>query len=113
VQAELGNSLKADGTINGRSPEAVVKEKLMLDPDKPGLAQFYCVSCCRYMINQKAFDAHCKEKKHKRRLKMLLTTTPYGHAEANAGAGRGATDHGLLPQPAQPAAEADAAMNTD
>ena len=81
-------------TINGRTQAAVVKEKTDLDPDKPGLGQFYCIACARYCINQKALDDHRKCSKHKRREKMLLTETPYSHAEANAGAGRGATDHG-------------------
>ena len=74
-------------------------EKTEVDPDKPGLGQFYCVACARYMINQAAFDDHTRQTKHKRRLKMLKTTKPYSHAEASAGAGRGTTDHG---QPSKP-----------
>ena len=87
--------LKSDAVIEGRPQPAVVKEKTTLDPEKPGLGQFYCVACTRYCINQRALDDHQATSKHKRRLKMLLTETPYSHAEANAGAGRGATDHGI------------------
>ena len=90
----VAHELRPDATIQGRPQPEVIREKTALDPDKPGLGQFYCVSCCRYLITQRAYDDHCKTSKHKRRLKMLLTTTPYSHAEANAGAGRGATDHG-------------------
>ena len=90
----VAQELKTDAVIGGKPQPEVIKEKMALDPDKPGLGQFYCVACCRYCISQRALDDHCKEKKHKRRLKMLLTEKPYSHAEANAGAGRGATDHG-------------------
>ena len=60
----------------------VIKEKTALDPDRPGLGQFYCIACCRYCISQRALDDHERTSKHKRRLKMLLTETPYSHAEA-------------------------------
>jgi hypothetical protein len=109
VQAELGNNLKEDGTINGRPSADVVKEKTALDPDKPGLGQYYCVACCRYCISAKALEDHQSQKKHKRRLKTLLTEKPYSHAEANAAAGKGATDHGLARERVASASQ----MNTD
>ena len=84
--------LKTDSIIQGRPQAEVIAEKTVLDPDKPGLGQFYCVACCRYCINKKALDDHQKTTKHRRRLKMLLTETPYSHVEANAAAGRGASD---------------------
>ena len=87
--------LKGGTIIQGRAQEDVVAEKTALDPDKPGLGQWYCVACARYCINQKALDDHQRTSKHKRRLKTLLTETPYSHAEATAAAGKGATDHGL------------------
>lgn len=91
VTAEL-----QEGTmIQGRPQAQVMKEKTALDPDKPGLGQWYCASCTKYFITLVALKDHQKTKKCKRRLKTLLTTTPYSHAEANAGAGRGATDHGI------------------
>ena len=86
--------LKPDAVIQGRPAPEVVAEKKALDADKPGLGQWYCVACCRYMINQRALEDHERTSKHKRRLKMLLTETPYSHAEASAGAGKGAVDHG-------------------
>ena len=81
--------------IQGRPQPEVIAEKTQLDADKPGLGQFYCVACTRYCISQRALDDHQSTSKHKRRLKMLLTETPYSHAEATAAAGKGATDHGL------------------
>ena len=87
--------LNPDAMIQGKPQVEVIAAKKELDPDKPGLGQFYCVACCKYFINQKAIDDHQKQPKHKRRLKVLLTEKPYSHAEANGAAGRGATDHGL------------------
>merc|ERR1712087_211267 len=68
---------------------AVLMSKTEVDPDKPGLGQFYCVPCSRYYISQKALDDHNSTSKHRRRLKMLTTEKPYSHEEANAAAGRG------------------------
>ena len=90
----VAKELKSDAVIQGRPQAEVVAEKTALDTDKPGLGQFYCIACTKYFINERALECHNKEKSHKRRLKTLLTETPYSHAEANAGAGRGATDHG-------------------
>ena len=87
--------LQTGTMIQGRPQEDVVADKTALDPDKPGLGQFYCVACATYYINQKALDDHNKSSKHKRRLKRLLTEKPYSHAEATAAAGKGATDHGM------------------
>ena len=82
--------------IQGRPQEDVVAEKKALDPDKPGLGQHFCVACARYCISAAALEQHERSAKHRRRLKMLLTETPYSHAEANAAAGRGDADHGSL-----------------
>jgi hypothetical protein len=100
----VAKELQVDTTIQGRSQADVIADKTVLDPDKPGLGQFYCISCCKYCISQKALDEHNRQKSHKRRLKMLLTETPYSHAEATAGAGKGATDHGMRCLPADNAA---------
>merc|ERR1712070_159112 len=73
---------------------AVTKEKTALDPDLPGLGQYYCVCCSKYCITSAALEQHYKTTKHKRRFKTLTTEEPYSHAEANAAAGRGSTDVG-------------------
>ncbi|KAL1519760.1 hypothetical protein AB1Y20_023268 [Prymnesium parvum] len=75
--------------------EAATAEATTLDPDKPGLGQFFCLSCSKYFINAKALAEHSATSKHRRRLKMLKTTKPYTHEEAMAGAGKGAPDHGI------------------
>merc|ERR1712185_600244 len=82
VAAELNE----DSVIQGKPQAVVVKEKMALDPDKPGLGQFYCVSCCRYCISQRALDDHQRTSKHKRRLKMLLTEKPCTRARPNPAA---------------------------
>ena len=91
--------LNPDAVIEGRPQADVVANKTELDPDKPGLGQFYCVACCRYCINQKALEDHNATAKHRRRLKTLLTETPYSQAEAAAAAGRGKADHGSIARP--------------
>eukprot|EP00324_Dicrateria_rotunda_P006882 CAMPEP_0206162994 /NCGR_PEP_ID=MMETSP1474-20131121/11144_1 /ASSEMBLY_ACC=CAM_ASM_001110 /TAXON_ID=97495 /ORGANISM="Imantonia sp., Strain RCC918" /LENGTH=139 /DNA_ID=CAMNT_0053565401 /DNA_START=76 /DNA_END=495 /DNA_ORIENTATION=+ len=77
--------------------EKTVAEKTVLDPDKPGLGQHYCVACCRYFIDFAAFTSHNATSKHRRRLKMLTTVKPYSHEEARAAAGAGPSDHGMDP----------------
>jgi len=83
--------------MQGRLTKDVLAEKKALDPDKPGLGQYYCVACARYCVNQQALDAHCKQAKHRRRLKMLTTEPAYSHSEASAAAGKGSVDIGLAP----------------
>ena len=54
------------------------------DPDinLPGLGQFYCISCARHHVSEKALIDHKKTKFHKRRLKMLQKEKPFDHKEA-------------------------------
>ena len=40
-----------------------------MDEYKPGLGQYYCVSCARYFISEVAMKAHVKTKEHKKRVK--------------------------------------------
>jgi hypothetical protein len=94
--------LQPEAFIQGRPQTEVVADKTAIDPDKPGLGQNYCVACAKYFITAKALEDHSKQPKHRRRLKMLLTEKPYSHAEANAAAGRGGADCGLLGTTAAP-----------
>jgi len=59
-----------------------------VDLDKSGNAQFYCVHCAKYMIDQRAFQDHVKGKPHKRRL-HALKTEPYTIEESERAAGMG------------------------
>jgi len=38
-----------------------------VDPDLPGLGQYYCLACALYCINRQALEDHCKSKRHKQR----------------------------------------------
>lgn len=60
------------------------------DPDlnKPGSAQFYCIHCARYFINDQALQDHFRTKVHKRRLKAL-ELEPYTIEESERAAGLG------------------------
>merc|ERR1711865_507127 len=72
----------------------VVAEKTKLDPDLPGLGQYYCVACRRVFVNEKALGEHLGTSKHKRRENKLKKEKIYDAAEANAAAGRGPPDNG-------------------
>ncbi|KAK6986620.1 zinc finger protein 593 [Biomphalaria glabrata] len=69
-----------------KSPESLLKQAV--DLDKPGSAQFYCLTCAKYFINETALSDHFKSKPHKRRLKAL-ETEPYTQDEADRAAGMG------------------------
>ncbi|KAF7998334.1 hypothetical protein HCN44_009732 [Aphidius gifuensis] len=59
-----------------------------IDLDKPGAAQFYCLHCARYFINDRALTDHFRTKVHKRRLKAL-EQQPYSIAESERAASHG------------------------
>ncbi|KAF9184355.1 hypothetical protein BGZ51_003376 [Haplosporangium sp. Z 767] len=61
-------------------------EKPELDPELPGMGQFYCVPCAKHYINKQSLEEHQKGKIHKKRVK-LLKEEPYSQAEADAAAG--------------------------
>ncbi|GLV39948.1 uncharacterized protein CBL_10844 [Carabus blaptoides fortunei] len=66
-------------------------EKLLnqeTDLDKPGQAQFYCIHCARYFIDNQALQDHYRTKVHKRRLKAL-ELEPYTIEDSEKAAGQG------------------------
>jgi bud site selection protein 20 len=50
--------------------------------DKPGLGQYYCVTCARYFIAEQALTVHYKTKEHKKRFKIVKNEVPYSIEEA-------------------------------
>ena len=58
-----------------------------LDPDLPGMGQFYCISCARYFTDQFTLDEHKKSKLHKKRLK-IVNEPEYTQEEAERAAGQ-------------------------
>ncbi|KAH8397472.1 hypothetical protein KR222_006400 [Zaprionus bogoriensis] len=74
-----------DDDLRTRSGELINQN---VDLDKPGFAQFYCVHCAKYFIDDTAMQAHFRTKVHKRRLKAL-ETEPYSIEESERAAGRG------------------------
>ncbi|XP_032900810.1 zinc finger protein 593 [Amblyraja radiata] len=58
------------------------------DCDVTGNAQFYCLHCARYFIDQRSLKEHFRTKVHKRRLKKLREE-PYTQEEAERAAGMG------------------------
>lgn len=59
-----------------------------VDLEKPGFAQFYCLHCAKYFVNDHSMQAHFRTKVHKRRLKAL-EMEPYSLEEAERAAGHG------------------------
>ncbi len=69
-----------------------------VDADKPGLGQFYCVSCAKYFVGAEILAKHVQTRPHKRRLKLALEEQ-YSQREAEAAAGMGAPEKGVLSRP--------------
>lgn len=59
-----------------------------MDLEKPGFAQFYCLHCAKYFVNDHSLQAHFRTKVHKRRLKAL-ELEPYSIEESERAAGHG------------------------
>nr|AFK11272.1 Zinc finger protein [Callorhinchus milii]AFM89803.1 zinc finger protein 593 [Callorhinchus milii] len=71
--------------------EAANAQKLLhqaVNFDVTGNAQFYCLHCARYFIDQRNLQEHFKTKVHKRRLKQP-SEAPYTQEEAERAAGMG------------------------
>ena len=58
-----------------------------MDEDKPGLGQYYCVTCARYFISLIAIETHKRTKEHKKRFKVVTTEVPYSKEEAEKAGG--------------------------
>lgn len=59
-----------------------------VDLEKPGFAQFYCIHCAKYFIDDYSMQQHFRTKVHKRRLKAL-ELEPYSIEESERAAGHG------------------------
>jgi hypothetical protein len=75
-------------------PEKYDPKNSEINPDLPGLGQYYCLPCARYFTTQAAKDQHLMGKVHKKRMKVLKED-PYTQTEAEAAAGL-FTDNGKL-----------------
>lgn len=78
--------MQIDEDIQPENIENLVNQEV--DFDKPGNAQFYCVHCARYFINDQAIQEHFRTKVHKRRLKAL-EVEPYTIEDSERAAGHG------------------------
>uniref|UniRef100_U5EIH7 Zinc finger protein 593 homolog n=1 Tax=Corethrella appendiculata TaxID=1370023 RepID=U5EIH7_9DIPT len=87
-----------------------------VDLDKPGFAQFYCIHCATYYINERAMQDHFKTKVHKRRLKAL-EDEPYTEKEALQAAGQGSYEppakRKMATQPSKSELEAGAKITVE
>lgn len=79
-------SFQIDEDLKPENAKTLLKQEQ--DLDKPGNAQFYCLHCARYFINDQALQDHFKTKVHKRRLKAL-ELEPYTIEDSERAAGFG------------------------
>lgn len=78
-------NLQIDDDLKTKSAELLNQN---VDLDKPGFAQFYCLHCAKYFIDDHSMQAHFKTKVHKRRMKAL-ELEPYTIEESERAAGQG------------------------
>ncbi|XWS55866.1 hypothetical protein CRYUN_Cryun09bG0036700 [Craigia yunnanensis] len=64
------------------------------DEDLPGMGQYYCLHCDRYLVNVTVRDEHFKTKRHKKRLKQMSGPAPHTQLDAELAAGMGMPDNG-------------------
>ncbi|XP_050083443.1 zinc finger protein 593 homolog [Anopheles aquasalis] len=97
-----------------KNPEELLKQEI--DLDKPGFAQFYCIHCATYYINDQALQAHFRTKVHKRRLKAL-EVEPYTVEDSLRAAGQGSfvqpQKRKMETQPSLPEVEAGKRIKVD
>ncbi|KAM0725459.1 Zinc finger protein 593-like protein [Formica fusca] len=74
-----------DEDLKGNAKKLLNQE---VDFDKPGAAQYYCIHCARYFINETALRTHFTTKVHKRRLKAL-ELEPYSIKDSERAASKG------------------------
>uniref|UniRef100_T1JB80 Zinc finger protein 593 homolog n=1 Tax=Strigamia maritima TaxID=126957 RepID=T1JB80_STRMM len=75
-----------DEDIKPQSAEKLLNQEV--DYDLPGCAQFYCLHCARYFIDNYTLGEHFRTKVHKRRLKAL-EVEPFTQKDADIAAGHG------------------------
>ncbi|PVU90023.1 hypothetical protein BB561_005056 [Smittium simulii] len=63
-------------------------ESFEIDPELPGLGQFYCIECTKHFTDATSKLKHIASKVHKRRLRQLKDTA-YTQKEAEYAAGVG------------------------
>ena len=69
-----------------------------MDEDKPGLGQYYCLTCARHFISTIAKDAHLRTKEHKKRFKVCTKEEPYTIEESLRAAGMFVPQKQIQPQ---------------
>lgn len=77
--------MQIDDDLKTKSEELINQN---VDLEKPGFAQFYCIHCAKYFVDDHSIQAHYKTKVHKRRMKAL-ELEPYTIEESERAAGHG------------------------
>ena len=69
--------------------KTLIKNTVVLDEDKPGLGQFYCVECARYFTDENTLVKHKGTKVHKRRYHPEFEATADWRLQRHNGHQRG------------------------
>ncbi|XP_024391975.1 zinc finger C2H2 protein ECU02_0310 [Physcomitrium patens] len=85
---------KGDDMIHTELRKVETPKSKELDPDLPGMGQFYCLHCDRHFTNTTIRDEHYKTKKHRRRVKLMEGPAPHNQIDAEVAAGMGTPDNG-------------------
>ncbi|KAG0620816.1 hypothetical protein M758_4G246700 [Ceratodon purpureus] len=85
---------KGDDMIYTELRKVETPKSTEIDPDLPGLGQFYCLHCDRHFSTTTIRDEHYKTKKHRRRVKMMEGPAPHNQTDAEVAAGMGVPDNG-------------------
>jgi len=75
-----------DNDLKDENAQKLLNQEV--DPDRAGNAQFYCLHCARYFIDEHSMKEHFRTKVHKRRMKAL-ELEPYSIEESERAAGQG------------------------
>jgi len=106
-----------DNDLNHNSKELLAQP---VDVEQTGNAQYYCIHCAKYFIDEHAITHHYRTKVHKRRMKAL-ELEPYTIEESERAAGLGGNYiapkkrviHTILPKILTDKIEADEKIEVD
>ncbi|XP_078148132.1 zinc finger (C2H2 type) family protein isoform X1 [Carex rostrata] len=77
-----------------KKSEMAEANPLPLDPDLPGMGQFYCLHCDRHFYSDDVRQEHYKSKLHKKKVKKMNGPAPHTQVDADMAAGMGRPDNG-------------------
>ena len=75
----------ADDATDPKKAENLLNQEP--DIEVPGDAQFYCIPCARYFVDNNSLTSHQKSKVHKKQVAKIVENNAFDHRESLAAAG--------------------------